>query len=473
MSQTDKRLKQNKKAEQNDIYDQSFLLQDTISPKEANREVLKLAAPALAENVMMSLIGMADMIMVGRIGSAAIAAVGLSNQPMMFSMALFMALNVGTTAVVARHIGATEYKEANETARQTLVLVGLMGIITSAILFFFAEEILLFMGAEQDTMAHAMGYFRIVSISMIFNTIQMSVNSMVRGAGDTKSPMANNMVVNIVNLVGNFVLINGIRFFPRLGVTGAGLATAFSRLVGAVLALTLVLVPGKRITVSFKERFRFNWDIAARVTRVGIPSAIEQFVMRAGMMFFTRTVSGLGTVTYAAHQVGLNITSLSFTTGMGFAMAATSLVGRSLGAKKPDHAEVLANSAHKLAMMISGVVAFFLFFFGKQVSLLYSNEIEVLTQAAIALRIIALVQPAQSTQFVLAGALRGAGDTKWPLYSTIIGVWGFRVLLSYILVQKMGFGLIGAWIAMAIDQVARSSIILYRFKTGKWKETKI
>ena len=309
MSQTDKRLKQNKKAEQNDIYDQSFLLQDTISPKEANREVLKLAAPALAENVMMSLIGMAAMIMVGRIGSAAIAAVGLSNQPMMFSMALFMALNVGTTAVVARHIGATEYKEANETARQTLVLVGLMGIITSAILFFFAEEILLFMGAEQDTMAHAMGYFRIVSISMIFNTIQMSVNSMVRGAGDTKSPMANNMVVNIVNLVGNFVLINGIWFFPRLGVTGAGLATAFSRLVGAVLALTLVLVPGKRITVSFKERFRFNWDIAARVTRVGIPSAIEQFVMRAGMMFFTSTVSGLGTVTYAAHQFGLNITS--------------------------------------------------------------------------------------------------------------------------------------------------------------------
>ena len=120
-------------------------------------------------------------------------------------------------------------------------------------MFFSAEWILLFMGAEPDTMSHAVTYFRIVSVSMIFNTIQMSVNSMVRGAGDTKSPMSNNMTVNVINLVGNFLLINGIWFFPKLGVTGAALATAFSRLVGSILALSLVLIPGKRITVSFKN----------------------------------------------------------------------------------------------------------------------------------------------------------------------------------------------------------------------------
>ena len=191
------------------------------------------------------------------------------------------------------------------------------------------------------------------------------------------------------------------------------------------------------------------------------------------MIIFTRTISGLGTVTYAAHQVALNITSLSFTTGMGFAMSATSLVGRSLGAKKPDMAEMLANSAHKLAMMVSGAVAVILFFFGRQVALLYSNDLAVITQAAIALKIIALVQPSQSTQFVLAGALRGAGDTKWPLYSTIIGVWGFRVLLSYLFVQVLGYGLVGAWVAMAVDQFARSSIILYRFRSNKWKHVRV
>ena len=456
-----------------DRFDQAFLRKDYLTKQEANKEVIKLAAPALAEQIMMSLIGMADMIMVSRIGPAAIAAVGLSNQPMMFAMAIFMALNVGTTAVVARHVGANESDAANETARQSLILVGLLGVIMAAIMFFSAEWILLFMGAEPDTMAHAVTYFRIVSVSMIFNTIQMSVNSMVRGAGDTKSPMSNNMTVNVINLVGNFLLINGIWFFPKLGVTGAALATAFSRLVGSILALSLVLIPGKRITVSFKEKFHFNWDIAARVAKIGFPAAIEQFIMRGGMIIFTRTISGLGTVTYAAHQVALNITSLSFTTGMGFAMSATSLVGRSLGAKKPDMAEMLANSAHKLAMMVSGAVAVILFFFGRQVALLYSNDLAVITQAAIALKIIALVQPSQSTQFVLAGALRGAGDTKWPLYSTIIGVWGFRVLLSYLFVQVLGYGLVGAWVAMAVDQFARSSIILYRFRSNKWKHVRV
>ncbi len=456
-----------------DRFDQAFLRKDSLTKQEANKEVIKLAAPALAEQIMMSLIGMADMIMVSRIGPAAIAAVGLSNQPMMFAMAIFMALNVGTTAVVARHVGANESDAANETARQSLILVGMLGVIMATVMFFSAEWILLFMGAEPDTMSHAVMYFRIVSVSMIFNTIQMSVNSMVRGAGDTKSPMSNNMTVNVINLIGNFLLINGIWFFPKLGVTGAALATAFSRLVGSILALSLVLIPGKRITVSFKERFHFNWDIAARVAKIGFPAAIEQFIMRGGMIIFTRTISGLGTVTYAAHQVALNITSLSFTTGMGFAMSATSLVGRSLGAKKPDMAEMLANSAHKLAMMVSGAVAVILFFFGRQVALLYSNDLAVITQAAIALRIIALVQPSQSTQFVLAGALRGAGDTKWPLYSTIIGVWGFRVLLSYLFVQVLGYGLVGAWVAMAVDQFARSSIILYRFRSNKWKHVRV
>ena len=204
-----------------DRFDQAFLRKDYLTKQEANKEVIKLAAPALAEQIMMSLIGMADMIMVSRIGPAAIAAVGLSNQPMMFAMAIFMALNVGTTAVVARHVGANESDAANETARQSLILVGLLGVIMATIMFFSAEWILLFMGAEPDTMSHAVTYFRIVSVSMIFNTIQMSVNSMVRGAGDTKSPMSNNMTVNVINLVGNFLLINGIWFFPKLGVTSS------------------------------------------------------------------------------------------------------------------------------------------------------------------------------------------------------------------------------------------------------------
>ena len=456
-----------------DKYDQSYLLKDDLTTAEANKVVLQLAGPAVMEQLLMCLVGMIDMIQVSRIGPAAITAVGLTNQPIMFAMAIFMAVNVGTTAVVARYIGARNMKDANETARQSLVIVTLLSIVVSAIMYLIAEPVLLFMGAQPDTMVYAVKYYHIVSISMIFNTIQMCVNSMVRGAGDTKSPMINNTVVNLINVVFNFLLINGIWFFPKMGVTGAGLATAFSRLVGCMMALSLVLIPGKRITVSFKEKFHFNWDIAKRVAKIGLPAAAEQFVMRIGMILFTRTVSGLGTIVFAAHQVAINITSLSFTTGHGFGMSATSLVGRCLGAKKPDMAEKFAKATSHMSMLVSIGVAFLLFFAGNKVALLYTDDASVIASAAVALKIIALVQPLQSIQFVLAGALRGAGDTKWPLYSTIVGVWFFRLGLAVILVQYMHMGLLGAWIAMAVDQAARSLVIQLRFNSNKWKHIRV
>ncbi len=456
-----------------DKYDQSFLLKDELTSAEADKIVLKLAGPAVAEQVLMALVGMADMIQVSRIGPAAITAVGLTNQPMMFAMAIFMAINVGTTAVVARFIGAHDLKNANETARQSLVIVTLLGLLVGAVMFFIAKPVLLFMGAEADTMVYAVKYFQIVSVSMVFNTIQMCVNSMIRGAGDTKAPMINNTAVNLINVVFNFLLINGIWFFPRMGVSGAAVATAFSRLVGCIMALSLVLVPGKRITVSFKGGYHFNWDLIKRVAKVGMPAAAEQFVMRIGMIFFTRTVSGLGTIVFAAHQVAINITSLSFTTGQGFGMSATSLVGRCLGAKKPDMAEKFAKATGNMSMLVSLGVAFLLFFAGDKVALLYTDDASVIASASVALKLIALVQPLQSIQFVLAGALRGAGDTKWPLYSTIIGVWFFRLGLALVLVQYMHMGLLGAWIAMAVDQTARSLVIQYRFKSNKWKHVRV
>lgn len=452
-----------------DKYDQSFLLKDDITAAEADKVVLKLAGPAVAEQVLMALVGMADMIQVSRIGPAAITAVGLTNQPMMFAMAIFMAINVGTTAVVARFIGARNLKDANETARQSLVIVTLLGLVVGAVMFLVAEPVLLFMGAEPDAMFYGVKYFRIVSVSMVFNTIQMCVNSMIRGAGDTKAPMINNTAVNLINVVFNFLLINGIWFFPKMGVSGAATATAFSRLVGCIMALSLVMVPGKRITISFKGGYHFNWDLIKRVAKVGMPAAAEQFVMRIGMIFFTRTVSGLGTIVFAAHQVAINITSLSFTTGQGFGMSATSLVGRCLGAKKPDMAEKFAKAASHMSMLVSVGVAFLLFFAGDKVALLYTDDASVIASASIILKLIALVQPLQSIQFVLAGALRGAGDTKWPLYSTIVGVWFFRLGLAVILVQYMHMGLLGAWIAMMVDQAARSLVIQWRFNTNKWK----
>ena len=440
-----------------------------LTSSKAGAIAFKLALPAVAENFLMSLVGMMDMMMVGKLGSAAIAAVGATNQPIFFATAIFQALNVGTTALVARLFGAQDRERANEASRQTLVLTTILSVILGVGLYFFAEPILIGMNSEPDTLAYGVPYFQIVAISLVFNMVMMSVNAQVRGAGDTRTPMINNTATNLINLVLNYVLINGAFGFPRLEVTGAAVATAISRAIGMIMALWVVMDGKNEITISFKEKFRFNWDLAKRVAIIGFPSAIEQFVMRGGNLIFSLTVTQLGTQTYAAHQVAMNILGLAMAPGMGFGMAATTLVGQSLGAKRPDWADACGWATQKMSMTMALPLMLVFFFFGEAIAGFYADEEPVIRMASDVLKIVAFTQIPQASQFVLGGALRGAGDTVWPLISTTVGIWGFRVVLALILVNYFQMGLMGAWIALAVDQLARSGIILYRYMSGKWK----
>jgi putative MATE family efflux protein len=444
-----------------------------LSAEGLRNKVLTLAWPALVEMMLISLVSMADMIMVGRIGPAAIASVGLTNQPMFFAMAVFMALNVGTTAIVARSIGAKDLKGATDAARQSFMITVLMGLAVSSLAYFSAPYVLRFMNAGPDVLEVGTIYFRIVGLGLFFSTLAMSFGAVLRGSGDTKTPMKINMVANVINVTGNYLLIFGHFGFPRLGVAGAALATTFSRVV-AMAIFTFVLFSGKRI-IAFKlsDRWRFDWTIIKRISKIGSNAALEQFVLRGGQVVFARVVASLGTATFAAHQIGLNVLSLSFMPGQAFGMSATTLVGQSLGAKDPKLAERCGYEARRYGRYVATGMSLVFFFFGAQIASLYSNDPEVIRQAALSLRIIALVQPLQSTQFILAGGLRGAGDTRWPLYSTFLGIWVGRVLLATLFIQVFGWGLWGAWVAMALDQVGRSLFISYRFKSGHWKYIRV
>ena len=444
-----------------------------LSADGLKKKVLTLAWPALVEMMLISLVSMADMIMVGRIGPAAIASVGLTNQPMFFAMAVFMALNVGTTAIVARSIGAKDVKGATDAARQSFMITVLMGLTVSTLAYFSAPYVLYFMNAEAEVIAVGTIYFRIVGLGLFFGTLSMSAGAVLRGSGDTKTPMKINMVANVINVTGNYLLIFGHFGFPQLGVAGAALATSFSRVV-AMSVFTFVIFRGKRIIkLSIKGRWRFDWKIIKRISKIGSNAAMEQFVLRGGQVVFARVVATLGTATFAAHQIGLSVLSLSFMPGQAFGMSATTLVGQSLGAKDPKLAERCGYEARRYGRYVATGMSMLFFFFGAQIASLYSNDPEVIRQAALSLRIIALVQPLQSTQFILAGGLRGAGDTRWPLYSTFLGIWVGRVLLATLFIQVFGWGLWGAWVAMALDQAGRSIFISYRFKSGHWKYIRV
>lgn len=451
----------------------AFEQQEELSIKDARHDVLQLAWPAVVEQLLVQVFSMVDMIMVGTVGPAAIAAIGLTNQPIFLAMAAFMALNVGTTALVARFIGAGEISEANTAARQSLIIITLLGIVATAVLYFAAEPIVLFMGAEPDAVGYAVDYLRTISFGFIPQTIGMCVTAMLRGAGDTRTPMRYNLISNGINVIGNFILINGHFGFPRLEVYGAGLATSFGRLIGMFMALHAISNGKSVLKISLKDKFAPRFDLMQRIAKIGAPAMLEQVIMRFGMLTYTRVVSGLGTMVYAAHQIGMNIMGLSFSPGMGFGMAATSLVGRSLGAKRPDWAETYGWQTRRVGNMVAAFMGVVFFFGGGILASLYTDDPEVIRNAANVLKIIALVQTLQSTQFILAGALRGAGDTRWPLISTLVGIIFVRVALANLFVKVFLWGLTGAWLATAIDQCTRSAFIYFRYRSGRWKATKV
>lgn len=442
-------------------------------------EVVNIAWPVFVELLLGSLFGMIDMMMLGRmsdnsLAAASVAAVGMTNQPLFIGLSLIQALNVGGTAMVARYLGAGKQDRIETTLKHTMLLSLVMLAIPLSILgIIFTDNIMRFMGAQADTLQAGRSYFKIIMVGFIFQAFNMSISAVLRGIGETKTPMRINLKVNFLNVIGNALLIYGLLGFPELGVTGAAISTAASQVIASVLLFRYIAKGKCIIRLNLRKPFKFNKDIIYNLVKIGIPASLEQIFLRIGVLMFVKIVAGLGTVIYAAHQIALSILGLSFQPGQAFGIAASSLVGRALGAKKPSDAEAYAKETRKIGSAIATLMAVIMFFFGAQIVGLYTKDPEIIRNSSTALKIIAIVQPFQSSQFILAGGLRGAGDTFWPLVGTFCGVMLARVVLAYIFVSVLGYGLTGAWMAVLVDQFIRWLFVYIRFKTGKWKYIKI
>lgn len=430
-------------------------------------QVLTLALPAVGEMMLVMFAQIADMIMVGRLGPAAVAAVSVSAQPVFLALGLFQALGVGTTALVARFVGAQDRLSAQRAAGQSLTATLAAGLVVGATAWFVAPFVVVFMGAGQDVVPLAVPYFRTMSWGIPTAATFIVMSTVSRGAGDPVTPMRIALCSNLVNVLGNYALIFGHFGLPAMGVTGAGIATAFSRLVSAGLIVTALLTGRSAIGVRWRP-FDPDFSLLPRVLRVGYPAALEQLVMRGGQLCFVRIVAGLGTLTLAAHQIALNIESLAFMPSFGFATATTALVGQNLGASNPGGARAVVSEAKKIGAVTMVAVGVGIAAGGSHIMRLYTTDPEVIAMGTRALRIMAIVQPAMALNLITAGGLRGAGDTRWVLASTMIGIWGVRLGAGYILAVTAGLGLTGAWMGMALDQCVRSGLLARRVSGGRW-----
>ncbi len=440
------------------------------------RRVVQLSLPVFAEVVLQTLTQVVDMAMVGRLGASAIAAVGLSMQPLFLGQGVFMGLSAGTTALVARFVGAEDRRMARRANHQSFLVSTMLATVMCVAAYAYSRNIVALMGAEPDVVELGGSYLRYLAPGFGVMLATMTIGGALRGAGDTTTPMKINTVVNLVNVVANWALIFGHFGFPALGVDGAAIATTLSRVIGGTMFLWAIArkdCPVALPRMPFASYFRIDAGLVGRVLRIGVPAILERLVISSGMLVYVRMVAGLGTVVYAAHSIANNAESLSFMPGLSFATAATALVGQGLGARRPDVAEQSAQEALRIGITVMGGMALVFFAVPQCLMRIYTADPEIIRLGSTALRIVAFAQVPMGAAFIYSGALRGAGDTRSVLYVTAFAVWSVRLSVAYLLVHVAGLGLAGAWLAMVADWLVRGGCVWHRFGAGSWKQLEV
>lgn len=329
------------------------------------------------------------------------------------------------------------------------------------------------MGAKGDSIiSQATIYLQIQLAGFITMALTSTITAALRAVGDSKTCMIYNLVANIVNVIFNWLLINGNLGFPELGVAGASIATIIGQLVAFLIAAFVIIRGNSFLKLEFKKGFKPDKVMLGNMTAIGIPAMIEQLLMRAGMVIFAKTVASLSTVAYATHQVCMNIQALSFMTGQAFAVSATSLVGQALGRRRTDMAQAYCSKTRNVGFAVALLLTITFAFWGGDIVGLYNKDAAIIEMGGRIMLFVAFLQPFQTSQFIIAGGLRGAGDTRSTAIITTITVLFVRPAVALILIG-LGLDLYGAWIALACDQLLRTVLIFLRYKSGKWKLIKL
>ena len=457
-----------------------YKLPDGVDRGMMRSDILTIALPSLVELVLTSLTSMADQIMVGRLpgqlGVQALSAVGLCMNPKFILMTALMAINTGTTAVVARYRGMGNQEKANQTFKQSLIFNIFLSAIMMVLGVVFARELIGLIagnGISETTVEYAVVYFRIQMYGFIPLMMTNTVTSTLRAIGDSKMPMVYNTIANVVNLFFNYGLIYGKLGMPEMDVAGASLATVIGQCVAFVIAMYMMFSKKRYVYLDFKEKTGYSKTIMNNVLGIGLPSMLEQLCLRIGIIIYSRIVASLGDIAYATHMVCMNIQSLTFMSGMAFQNSATTLMGQSLGRRRLDMADNYTRMTRNISFWISCVIGVILALFGGQIVNIYNSTPEIVEMGGKLLAIVAITQPFQSSQFVTTGALRGAGDTKYPAVVIFICTLIVRSVLGYIFVIQLDMGLIGAWFAIVVDQLLKTAMIFARYNTGKWRFFKL
>lgn len=434
--------------------------------------IWRLAWPVILTMSIESVVFLVDMLMVGRLGPLPVAGVGVATQILFAVNTVIFAVGTGTVAVVARCVGAGDVRQAGVVAGQSLLAALALVSVVMVPAIRAAPWIVAQFGVDADVAAIGVTYLRLVLLALPLDAVLLIIGFALRGAGDTRTPLLVGLVVAVVNIIANYVLIFGKFGIPALGATGAAAGTAVAYFSGALLAF-LALHRGGLVLELPRRWWHPSPAVMRRVLAVGYPAAIEHMLIQVGFVVYFAFAAVHGTSAVAAYVIGVRILGLSFLPGIGFSVAAGALVGQNLGARQPEQARRSGWGTTGLSMVLMSAGGVLIFVAARPIASLFVSDAEVVERAVVLIRVLAAVQPLMAIDFTLGGALRGAGDTRFPLYVVLIGFYACRLGFGYAATYVLQWELFWLWFALVPDYVVRCVLKAARFRSSHWESIRV
>lgn len=444
-----------------------------LDEKRLPLTVLTLAWPVVLQEATWTIFSIITMIFIGRLGAAAITAVGLSETIVYLPAIVVSGITVGVIAIVARHVGAREPGQASIIVRQSMLIAFILGVFFAIVLWFLPDQLLWIFRARPDVIELGRDYIRVNAPATISVFVLYNGAAILRALGDTRTPMIVMIIVEALAVSLGYVLITGFGAAPALGVLGAGISRAVASTVGALIILPILIKGKDSVKYDLRTAWVFDWAETKRILNVGLPALGDQLAMQGAMNIYTIVISSLGTAIYAAHALTMRVEMFAFAPSWGFGMAAAILVGQSLGAKKPDLAKRAGYLAQRYCVAAMVSLGLITFIFARRLIGIFINDPEVVKIGTLGLQIWALAMPGMATNQTLAGGLRGAGDTRWVFILNAVSMWTMRVGGGALMVFLFHLGAPGAWISAVLDQSIRAILMWRRFAGGKWQSIKV
>ncbi|MBS8263028.1 MATE family efflux transporter [Mesobacillus boroniphilus] len=433
----------------------------------AKLSLFAITWPLFIEILLYMLMGNADTLMLSQYSDNSVAAVGVSNQILSMVIVMFGFIATGTAILVAQNLGAKMDDDAREVSAVSIGANLVFGLLLSAAVFLFSEQLLKLMDLPPELFEEANSYLKIVGGFSFIQSLIMTVSSIIRSYGFTRDIMYVTIGMNVLNVIGNYLFIFGPFGFPVLGVEGVAISTTVSRILGLLAAIYVMTkrVPG---SLPISMLFSFPKKHLKNLLNIGIPSAGEHLSYNGSQMVITYFIATLGTQALTAKVYTQNIMMFIFLFSIAISQGTQILIGHMVGAKEIENAYKRALKSLKLAIIISIVTAALVSFFSKDLLGIFTDNISIIELGSTLILLTIILEPGRSFNLVLISSLRAAGDVKFPVYMGILSMWGVSVTLSYFLGIYLGMGLVGIWIAFIADEWLRGLFMLWRWRSRVW-----